>query len=279
MIQTSIGERPAELRASLSREAHLWLSAPEAWTAKALEALLTPDELKRARTLRHPQAQQNFLAGRALVRSALSRYVDLPPSAWSFEAGRLGRPEIVGPQPVPELRFNLSHTGGLAACVVTTTADCGVDVEEIERRLRPLRIAEHSFAPEEFADLESGPTARLRERFFSYWTLKEAYYKSRGSGIPFRLGGARFELTETGRADFLPAEDEGVQAEDWQFWLFRPTPAHLLAVAIDAGSGPRLELRCFERPSTPVDGGVGGAGGEFAPLDLGAERTSETVPV
>lgn len=273
MIQSSIGEPTAGLRSSLGTQTHLWLARAGNWQSEAIEALLTPDEFERARTLRHPLAQENFLTGRALVRSALSHYAAVDPSAWSFASGRLGRPEITGPRADLGLRFNLSHTGGLAACVITTAADCGVDVEQIERRLRPLRIAEHSFAPEELADLKSRPSASLRERFFSYWTLKEAYYKSRGSGIPFRLGGARFELAGADGLDFLPSEDEGVAPEGWQFWLFRPTPEHVLAVAVDAGSGPRLELRCFEKE--PSDGSAVA----FAPRELAAERASETVSV
>ncbi len=270
MIQSSIGEPPDELRASLSRQAHLWISDVDIWTRDITTELLTPDELIRARTLRHPAAQQYYLAGRAMVRSVLSHYAELEPSTWSFSASRFGRPEITGPQPIPQLRFNLTHTRGLAACVVTATADCGIDVEEIERPLRPLRIAEHSFAPEEFSDLEHRALPELRERFFSYWTLKEAYYKARGSGIPFRLGGARFELTGENRVVFAPDDDEETRAEDWQFGLFKPTSGHILSVALEPGAESRLELRSFGNSGD-------GSATAFAPLGLFAERSTETA--
>lgn len=272
MIQSSIGERPDALRASLSSQAHLWISNLEVWTRETTDSLLTPEELTRARTLRHPAAQQNYLAGRALVRVALSHYAELDPSTWAFSASRFGRPEITGPEPVPELRFNLAHTRGLAACVVTATADCGIDVEEIERPLRPLRIAEHSFAPEEFGDIRHRPVAELRERFFSYWTLKEAYYKARGSGIPFRLLGARFELAGEDGVLFAPTADEQTLAEDWQFGLFRPTPGHILAVALESGVERRLELRCFGNSSD-------GPATAFTQQGLLAQRTTEAIAV
>jgi 4'-phosphopantetheinyl transferase len=174
--------------------------------------------------------------------------------------------------PIPELRFNLTHTRDLAACVVTATADCGIDVEEIERPLKPLRIAEHSFSPEEFRDLRNRPLPELRERFFAYWTLKEAYYKARGSGIPFRLGGARFELAGEDSVLFAPAEDERTLAEAWQFGLFRPTSDHILAVAIESGKEQRLALRCFGNSSD-------GPATCFSPLGLTADRTTDTVAV
>lgn len=270
MIQSSIGHPPAELRSGLSSEVHLWISKPRSWDRDTVERLLTAGELERARTLRHPIAQQNFLAGRALVRTVLSNYIDADPTTWSFEATRFGRPEITGPQPIPKLRFNLSHTKGLAACVVTATADCGVDVEETDRPLRPLRIAEHSFAKEEFEDLERRGATGLRERFFSYWTLKEAYYKARGSGIPFRLGGARFDLGERGAVAFEPSPDEGVEAAAWQFWLFRPTGEHLLAVALEAGAGTGLVPRGFESSAE-------GSPTQFSPRALVTERSTKGI--
>jgi 4'-phosphopantetheinyl transferase len=270
LIQSSIGERPDELRESLSSQAHLWISDVDIWTRDTTAKLLTTEELTRARTLRHPAAQQYYLAGRALVRSVLSHYAELEPSTWSFSASRFGRPEITGPLPIPKLRFNLTHTRGLAACVVTAAADCGIDVEELERPLKPLRIAEHSFSPEEFGDLEHRPLPELRERFFSYWTLKEAYYKARGSGIPFRLGGARFELTDEHRVVFTPDDDEETRAENWQFALFKPTSGHVLAVALEPGAESRLELRCFGNS-------VDGSATAFSQLGLLAERSTETA--
>ncbi|MFQ5525053.1 MAG: 4'-phosphopantetheinyl transferase family protein [Thermoanaerobaculia bacterium] len=242
MFQSSIGERRGELRALLTREAHVWISELEAWRRAPL---LTPAEDARARRLRHPDAQASFVAGRSLIRFALSQYAEIEPAAWEFGAGRQGRPEITGPAPVPRLRFNLSHTRGLAACVVTAEADCGVDVECLERPLRPLRIAEHSFAPEEFEDLERQASEDLRERFFSYWTLKESYYKARGSGIPFRMTGARFGLDESGGVDFQPIENEHTAGPDWQFALYRPTGEHVMAIALAPGPDRRLEIRVF----------------------------------
>ncbi len=267
MIKSSIGERPDELRATLSGQAHIWISDLKIWDRKTLDSLLPQDELTRARTLRHPAAQQNYLAGRALIRVVLSHYSALDPPSWNFSPGRFGRPEITGPQPIPELRFNLAHTPGLAACVVTATADCGIDVEEAERPLKPLRIAEHSFAPEEFDDLQQRPPGEIRERFFSYWTLKEAYYKARGSGIPFRLLGARFELSGESSLVFSPAVTEQVSAEEWQFELFRPTTDHILAVALTSSAERRLEIRCFSNST-------GAAATDFTQLKLVAERSS-----
>lgn len=267
MFQWSIGEPAGELRAGLEREAHLWLLDLESWSGSATHPALGADDKLRARTIRHPEAQRNFLAGRVLVRTALSHYADIESSAWLFRASRLGRPEIVGPGSAPALRFNLSHSGALAACVVTATAACGVDVENLARPLRPLRIAEHSFAPEEFDDLNRRPRTSLRDRFFTYWTLKESYYKARGSGIPFHVTGARFELDEPGVIVFAPADKEETLAENWQFELFRPRPDHLVAVALEAAGYGKLTVRAFASGQPDAD---------YAEVDLNRERSSSS---
>jgi len=251
MSTSSIGERAAELLHRLEGEAHLWLMGLDNWRPALAEPLLNDEESLRARKLRHPDAQKNFMAGRALIRSTLSRYADVEPASWTFRSTRLGRPEIATPQ--SRLRFNLAHTPGLAACVVTSDAACGVDVEWLERPLRPLRIAKHSFAPQEFKDLATRQGAELRGRFFDYWTLKEAYYKARGSGIPFRLTGARFSLEGEAGIRFEPASSEKTHAREWQFGLWRPLASHVLAVAVQTGGASHLDVRCFRSAESEVE--------------------------
>ncbi len=231
--------------------------------------MLSADETDRIRTIRHPDAQMAFVAGRSLLRVALSHYHDVEPTAWEFAASRLGRPELSAPVPLARLRFNLTHTRGLAACVVTSTADCGIDVEQLERPLKPLRIAEHSFAAEELHDLENRTDGEVRERFFTYWTLKEAYYKARGSGIPFRMTGARFELESPARIAFAPTVEEDAMAGEWQFALTRPTAAHVMAVALRPGTDRRFAIRCFSHRPTNT-------GPDFAETPLTPVRVTTT---
>lgn len=251
MTKPSIGERSTKLRKRLESETHIWLLDLDGWQAASADWLLSAEEKLRARKMRHPAAQTSFVAGRALIRSTLSEYSTVAPTDWVFRSTRLGRPEILEPE--SSLRFNLAHTEGLAACVVTVGANCGVDVERVERPLRPLRIAEHSFAPEEFADLAERSDQDLRTRFFAYWTLKEAYYKARGSGIPFRLTGARFDFSETPgdpTIRFDPTPEEETDGSNWRFDLFRLGEDHLLALAVEGEAARRHDVHLFRSDST-----------------------------
>ena len=48
-----------------------------------------------------------------------------------FHEAPNGRLEIDQPSVLPWPRFNISHTTGLVACLVTAENDCGVDIEAV----------------------------------------------------------------------------------------------------------------------------------------------------
>ena len=87
------------------------------------------DHLRRFRSERD---RNSYRAAHALARFALSSCeTSVPPDAWVFEETAQGRPEISAGHGVPALRFNISHTRSVVACIVTRGLDCGVDVESI----------------------------------------------------------------------------------------------------------------------------------------------------
>ena len=143
---------------------HVWLTRPEdvedSEHLAACRAMLSGDERARLARLRRGPDRRAFLAAHALVRSALSRYAEVPPEGWTFAANHWGRPEIAGPGAVPALRISASPTPpGLTACAVALDFDCGVDVEASDRSGDPLKVARRVLSPKELADLEALPVA------------------------------------------------------------------------------------------------------------------------
>ena len=98
------------------------------------------------------------------------------------------------PFPLPPVRFNLSHTDGLAVCAVVLKHDIGVDVEHRQRRVVSENIARRFFSPSEVREFESLPERMQQDRFFQYWTLKESYIKARGMGLSIPLEKFSFHL-------------------------------------------------------------------------------------
>src|SRR5512142_138680 len=90
--------------------------------------LLTEHERTQEQRFYFARDRHRYLITRALVRTTLSRYVDVRPQDWIFGCNSYGRPEIRNDNPaVPKLSFNLSHTSQLVVLAVTSDHPVGVD--------------------------------------------------------------------------------------------------------------------------------------------------------
>jgi 4'-phosphopantetheinyl transferase len=247
-------EAAAGQPAIMPGEVHLWRVQPERITNPALLkqylALLTDEEKARQERYRFPQHRHQFLVTRALVRTVLSRYADVDPADWRFETNAYGRPEIAVATAQP-LRFNLSHTRGMAICGVTLEYDIGVDVENVDRRTPVLNLASRYFSPSEVADLFALPPERQSAAFFDYWTLKESYIKAKGKGLAIPLSHFSFHLrpSQPITISFAP------QLEDipsvWQFAQFNEGIEHKIALAVRRGE--RADLTIVVRDTVPLE--------------------------
>jgi 4'-phosphopantetheinyl transferase len=108
--------------------------------------------------------------------------------------------------------------------------ELGIDVERIRPLPDALAIAEQLFADGEILALRAVPEEARSERFFRYWTRKEAVVKSFGRGLSHPLDG--FELSPDG----LVPERVMVRGEDpsfarWVLTLTPPYPGFVAAVA------------------------------------------------
>jgi 4'-phosphopantetheinyl transferase len=215
-----------------------------------LEYLSEPERAKWQRLVA-PDPRLQYLVSRALVRATLSRYAGVPEHAWQFETNRYGRPHVSQPRAWRDIQFNLSNTIGLVVCAVSIGCEIGIDVENVARALDTEKLAPTVLAPSELADFRRAAPDDRRNRFFSYWTLKEAYMKARGMGLSlpldafwFDLGGPSPLLRVTDRCPDVP--------ERWRFHQHAPTSDHKMAVAV-AGpqpSEPSVDLH-WVTPGSP----------------------------
>ena len=224
-------------------DVHVWHVDPALASDVALlrhyEALMSPDERARHARFVFPADRHVYLVARALVRTTLSQYADVEPHAWTFRAGRYGRPEVAGPGGVPPLRFSLSHTAGLVALAVALQVDVGIDVEGISARASGLDIARRYFASSEADDLEGRPPERQRRAFLEYWTLKEAYIKATGLGLSMPLKSFAFQLADPPAITFESATSA---PEEWHFFRLDLSARHMSALAVRSAGRPSLSL-------------------------------------
>jgi 4'-phosphopantetheinyl transferase len=238
-------------------EAHVWLARPDEIRDPALldryRAILDAGELERHGRGRSEAIRRLFLVSHALVRTSLARYADISPESFEFSEGEHGRPEISSPDLHPRLRFNLSHTQGLAACIVAREIDCGVDVERVGRVKDLGGMARRVFSETERADLDALPEAAQQGRFTDYWALKEAYVKARGKGFQLPMRKISMQIGDDDRVAIAFASGFGDEPRDWQLALSRPGPGHgeyRLGVAMRRGR--RADCRISVRQVVPL---------------------------
>jgi 4'-phosphopantetheinyl transferase len=245
-------------------EVHLWFALPGEFNDPVLVAsardVLDSGEIARMERFRFPEDRRLFLVSHLLVRMALSHYAERSPVQWRFVRNDHGKPQIDPAMGASSLTFSLAHTAGVAVVGVTKERDIGVDVERRDRRVNARGLIRRFFSPAEAAELGKLPSARLRDRFFLYWTLKEAYIKALGRGLSLPLHSFGFQLA--GRRPYrigftgFPGAEEGKVAGTWRFALISPRPPYIAAMGVASDPAQGVTLRCYRvEPS-----------GEAAPL-------------
>lgn len=241
--QGSHGVRDNELEIRTG-EVHLWLAGYDAIDALApLYRRLMSDRERRQEARFHFSAdRRRYLVTRALTRTVLSRYFDVEPDEWEFDANECGRPFVANDlSAVADISFNISHTRNLIALAIARGRTIGVDIEHVERRTYSLDVASRYFAASEYADLRRRPEQAREAAFFEYWTLKEAYLKARGYGLSIDLDQVRFLLQGRREIAVELNPDLDDNADSWEFGLLRPTARHVLALCASSSGFGGLE--------------------------------------
>lgn len=244
-MSASINGRPLPALISgtfLNRAVELWLAECDATISSELQdaylQLMSSSERARLTRFYFAHDRRRYLITRGLVRTVLSRYIDLSPDAWVFGANAYGRPTIENAEArAAGLSFNLSHTNDLIVLGIANNRGLGVDVENISVRKAALDVAAKYFAPDEAADLSALPPCQRQLRFFEYWTFKEAYVKAVGAGLCIPLDQFSFSYPNQDCVKLSISSDLKDIPSRWQFWQLRPTRNHVLAVCAEKVNG------------------------------------------
>lgn len=222
-------------------------SAVSALQVKDYRQFLSQDELARNARYRFEEDRHRDLLARALVRVSLAELLDKEPSAITLVRDDKDKPQLQFPQGIEpadirhsKIHFNLSHSGDWVILAIAKTK-VGVDVEFTQRKNDVLAIADRYFFGDEIEELFNYPESQREERFFDYWTLKEAYMKARGEGISLGLSNFAFRLNNGIQLHVEPAIDDDPAL--WQFRCLSPEPDYRLSIATKYNHKP---VYCFE---------------------------------
>jgi 4'-phosphopantetheinyl transferase len=217
-------------------ELHVWRAslACGSATLDRMEASLAEDEKKRAQRFLFQRDRNHFIAGRGILRDLLAKYLSRAPAELKFRYGPQEKPALDVDDSQQSVRFNLSHSHGLAVFAFSLDREVGIDLELVRPDFATDEIAARYFSARELAELHALPANARAQGFFLCWTRKEAYVKARGAGLYIPLDSFSVSLTP-GQFEIL----QSVDSEQWTVRSLRPGAGFLGAIVAE-GSGWRL---------------------------------------
>jgi 4'-phosphopantetheinyl transferase len=221
-------------------EVHVWRARLGLHTEmlERLRANLKPEERARAARFVFPTDGNNFVVARGILRELLGAYTQCLPGELDFAYGPQGKPSLRTMHGGSTVRFNLSHSHGLAVYAFSRHRALGIDIELIQPNFAGEEIAQRFFSPAELAELRSLPPELRNTGFFTCWTRKEAYVKAREEGLQIPL--ASFDVS------LRPEKPEVLRCDDsfrWELHSFEPAPQFVGALVTE---GKDAQVRCWE---------------------------------
>lgn len=103
------------------------------------------------------------------------------------QIGEQGKPEVDG------LCFNLSHSGNIVICAVSSKP-IGCDIEKLKEASN--RIAKRYWSTPEIQHLNAFEGEAYHREFFRLWTIRESYVKMTGEGLCIPKGSLEIIVDE-----------------------------------------------------------------------------------
>jgi len=124
------------------------------------------------------QRGRQFLLGRMLLRCAVADLAGLSPNDVQVFERPGSSPQLIFPgQNYLVPHFSLAHSRHWIACVTSSQATLGIDIEVNDPSRDIIGISEMAFQPGEHSWLLSQPDTERLSAFYYLWSAREAWYK------------------------------------------------------------------------------------------------------
>jgi len=197
-------------------EIHVWRAKIEGYSSQQILGFakeLSDSEIKRANRFVFEKDSHSYIAGRAILRNILSRYLNTAPDALDFKYNKYGKPSLSFP--ATDLNFNLSHSRGVALYAIGRYEELGVDIEYLDDGIEAEEIGARFFSKSEQQDLKKVASSEKIRAFFNCWTRKEAFIKAVGEGLSYPLEEFDVTLIPNQVAEITRTREVGCKHRQW----------------------------------------------------------------
>jgi len=220
----------------------------EAWSK-----LLSVEEWQRANALRSDGPRRDYILAHAALRFVLAEGLGIPATAVGFQGGPSKENSEAATKPSlkagigdhshrSDLRFNLSHTRGMALIGVALGREVGVDIEwqRFMEDLDPMALSVMS--AEELALWQALAAGNRNRAFFKVWTRKEAYLKAIGLGLYHSLQSVTVPVTAT-PLDQAEIVADRTRADVWKVFDIPAPEGYSASVCWEGGEMPEIVVQ------------------------------------
>lgn len=238
----TIGAAPHDAASAMDR-VDVWLGPVQGVAEHSnYREILSVNELLALDQIRSPLLHDRKLAGRVVLRTALSQAVNwrIGPREWRIQPDANGRPRIA--KSMPQVNFSISYAEPVVVIAVSEKLPVGIDVETVEDTSTEDLITAFC-CPCEQNLLHTGATSQNSRDFVRLWTLKEAYTKlvGLGHGIDFDSIGFSLNSLHLLHGAAAPAQDRNVHFET--MWVTSGRALNHVAIAIELAARASADLQ------------------------------------
>jgi len=213
-------------------EIHIYRSSLESTADKLTESesLLSPDELQKAYRYKFEKDRDHYIAGRALLRRILGKYLNQSPDNIIFSYSEKGKPYIKESL----VKFNLAHSGGKAVFAIAENTEVGIDIEYMRELPDAIHIAKRFFSDEEVNVLLKVSEDEIRTAFFNCWTRKEAFIKAVGEGLSYPLKDFTVTIIPGVNPEIKWIKDKDDEVKEWSLVNIQTDQNYVSSLAVKA---------------------------------------------
>ena len=206
-----------------------WIKLPLPGTKSTVLNGLSSREQKIAEQLTDETERQHFIGRRVLQNWFVAKLAGREPFGTDNLVERTAEGAPFSPH-LPGWSLSFSTTPDYALAAASSTAEIGIDIEQLRPIAEAVELAHRFFAPAEASAIESAAPAERSEMFLRYWSAKEACTKLLGQGMVF--GPERFVMRLVDSTVCLAAvPEESGKISRWSLNSLNLIPNLLVSIA------------------------------------------------
>lgn len=213
------------------KQIHVWFINLDITEEKIihLNHFLSEDEILKASKFRFKKDKNCSIISRGALRLLSGKYLNTNPKTIKFKYGEFGKPYYDMPT---ELKFNVSHSGNMAAIAFILNCEIGIDIEKLKYDFEVMDIVDNYFSESEIESLKKLPVQDRSKGFYRCWTRKESFIKAKSKGLSFPLDAFSVSINSDEEAEISETKWDKKEKDLWNLFSFTPQKEYIGAVSV-----------------------------------------------